>query len=464
MRLAQRINWVGVLLGAILLAACGGPAATPTLRPVVVTVYLTGTPAPVQAATATPAVIAVATLTELGQAATPQAGQPTATPAPVYGPDTYPAGVNPLTGQLVDPALVNRMPIAAKIANFPYAVRPQSGLALADLVFEHQAEAGVTRFTAVFLQNDPAEIGSIRSARFIDTEIAPMFGAMLVTSGSSIGTMTHLRSSDWFLGANLWRLVSEETSYGCPALCRQQSIYTTTVDTNSLFVYPDVLRQTVAARTGNTALPQSGFVFAGAAPAGGAPVNEVAIDFSSAAHVVYRYAADTGGYTRWQDNDPSGELVVHLDALTNAPITTANVVVLYVNHQNNFVPEDFRDGGNCGLEIQLWTIGPAKIFRDGQMYEGLWRRDESTGLKLRLEDGDGNPLALKPGNTWFGMVVLTAVAELNGSTYHVTNHVLDTRSECPIPATETPTVTPEGFVDPNATVEPVAGETETPAP
>ncbi|MCC7358877.1 MAG: DUF3048 domain-containing protein [Anaerolineales bacterium] len=354
------------------------------------------------------------------------------------------------------------MPIAAKISNFPYAVRPQSGLAAADVVFEHSAEAGVTRFTAIFLQNSPEYIGSIRSARYIDTEIAPMFGAMLVTSGSSLGTMTHLRSSDWFAGENVWRLVSEETSYGCPALCRQQSVYTTTVDTNSLFVYPDVLRQTVAVHTGSSALPQSGFVFAPAAPAGGAPVDQVTLDYSSAAHVAYRYNAAAGNYIRWQEQDLTGTLAVHLDALTNQPITTNNVVVLFVNHQNNFVPEDFRDGGNCGLEIQLWTIGPAKVFRDGQMYEGLWRRDESTSMRLRLEDGSGQPIPLKPGNTWFGLVVLTAEAGLNGTTYAVTNHVLDTRSLCPIPATETPTATPEGFVDPNATPEPPAGDTPQP--
>ena len=461
MAVGQRKTWLGVmgaLTVALLLAACGGAAtATPTLRPVVVTVYLTGTPAPVQGATDTPISVVVASST-----ATTDPGQPSATPAPVYGPDSYPPGISPLTGQQVDPALINRMPIAAKISNFPYAVRPQSGLAAADVVFEHAAEAGVTRFTAVFLQNSPEYIGSIRSARFIDTEIAPMFGAMLVTSGSSLGTMTHLRSSDWFLGDNIWRLVSEETSYGCPALCRQQSIYTTTVDTNSLFVYPDVLRQTVAAHTGNTALPQSGFAFAQAAPAGGVPVDQVTIDYSSAAHVAYRYDTAAGNYIRWQEEDLTGTLGLHLDALTNQPITTNNVAVLFVNHQNNFVPEDFRDGGNCGLEIQLWTIGPAKIFRDGQMYEGLWRRDASTGMKLRLEDGSGQPIPLKPGNTWFGLVVLTADEGLTGTTYGVTNHVLDTRSVCPIPPTETPTVTPEGFVDPNATPE--APATDTPAP
>jgi hypothetical protein len=434
------------LLAAALLAACGGPAPTPTLRPVVVTVFLTGTPAPGLAPT--PTALAVVTSTP---APTAQTSAPTAAPGAVYGPDVYPLGVNPLTGQDVGPERVNRMPIAAKISNFPYSVRPQSGLALADVVFEHLAEAGLTRFTAVFLQNDAEQIGSIRSARFIDTEIAPMFGAMLVTSGSSLGTMQNLRSNPWFLG-NIWRLVSEESSYSCPPLCRNNP--NVPDDANALFAGTQALRAATAAQAGNTHVGQSGFVFAAETPAGGAAVSEVDLHLSPAAHVAYRFNPAAGNYTRWQEKDPSGELAVHVDALSNAPITTDNVVVLFVNHQNNFVPEDFRDGGNCGLEIQLWTIGPARVFRDGQFYDGRWHRDGSTNWRLRLEDNAGNPLVLRPGNTWFAVVGLTADSALNGATYNVTNRVLDTRSVCPVPPTETPTETPEGYVEPEVTETP----------
>ena len=167
------MGWRLSLAAAALLAACGGTPALPaTLPPAIVTVYLAGTPTAAGAATP-------ASTTAPGEAtATPApATAVVATAAPVVGPDTYPANVNPLTGEVVKPEQIARMPIAAKIANFPYAVRPQSGLSLADVVFEHLAEAGVTRFTAVFEQNDADQVGSIRSARYVDTELAPMFGA-----------------------------------------------------------------------------------------------------------------------------------------------------------------------------------------------------------------------------------------------------------------------------------------------
>ena len=435
----------GLGLLAVLLAACAAP--TPTLRPVVVTVYLTGSPGP--AGPATPTAVGVATQSSPGPQASPNSPQAPATIAAVYGPDNYPAGVNPLTGQKVDPPQVNRMPVAVKISNFPFSVRPQSGLAQADVVFEHPAEAGLTRFTAVFLQNEVDKIGSIRSARFIDTEIAPMFAALLATSGSSLGTMQHLRANAWFQGDNLWRLVSEETSYVCPPLCRANPD-----DTNSLFASTKDLRAATSAKAGSTARAQSGFVFSEAAPAGGADINDVSVDFSSAAHVDWHYAATSRLYTRWQDKDATGELAAHIDALTNQPLTFRNVVVLFVSQVNNFVPEDFRDGGNCGLEIQLWTIGPAKLFRDGKLYEGRWRRDDSTGFKLRLERDDSTGLALAPGNTWFELVNLTATATFSGASYHVTNRVLDTKTECPVPPTATPTETPIGYVAPTDTPTP----------
>jgi len=420
----------GVSLLMFALGACA-PAATKTTVPLAVTVYHTGSPTPGGG----------------GTAATPVA--PAATPVAQLGPEAFPENVNPLTGEIVDPAKLNRIPIAIKISNFPYSVRPQFGLSLADVVFEHLAEAGLTRFTAVYLQNDAAKIGSIRSARFIDTEIAPMFQALLVTSGSSLGTMGHLRASAWFAGDNVWRLISEETHYVCPPLCRE-----TPDDTNTLFAGTDALRAATAAHGSQARADLSGFAFTSAAPAGGAPVTEVLVDFSSAAHVSWRYNAVSDRYARWQEKDASGDLIAHFDALTNTPITAANVVVLFVNHQNNFVPEDFRDGGNCGLEIQLWTSGPAKVFRDGQMFEGNWQRDETTKWKLQIKNGAGQIIPFHPGNTWFAVVTLRATATLAGSTYAVTNKVPDTQYECPVPPTETPTVTPIGYVAP----------TDTPAP
>jgi hypothetical protein len=447
MSFLRRGVWWGIsLLAGLLLSACAGPAPVSTLHPAVVTVYLTGTPVPGRPATPTAIGIAASVTPAAPE---PTLGSASATPVAVYGPDNYPDGVNPLTGQVVNLSQVNRMPLAVKISNFPFSARPQSGLSLADVVFEHLAEAGLTRFTAVFLQNEADKIGSIRSARFIDTEIVPMFGALLVTSGSSLGTMQHMRANPWFQGANIWRLVSEETNYVCPPLCRDNPN-----DTNSLFASTKDLRAATSAQAGPQARGQSGFSFSAAVPPGGVDAGDITVDFSSAAHVEWKYNGTAHLYTRWQDKDATGEMAAHIDALTNQPITARNVVVLFVNQVNNFVPEDFLDGGDCGLEIQLWTIGPAKVFRDGQLFEGRWHRDQSTGFRLRLEFDDGTNLALGPGNTWFDVVGLTARGALNGATYGVTNKVLDTKSECPVPPTETPTETPVGFVAPTVTPTP----------
>src|SRR5688572_26807240 len=103
----------GISLVLLAVGACA-PAVTKTLPPVAVTVYRAGSPTPG------------------GEAITPTPLPPAETPTPQLGPDTFPENVNPLTGETVDLAKLNRIPIAIKISNFPYSVRPQFGLSLAD--------------------------------------------------------------------------------------------------------------------------------------------------------------------------------------------------------------------------------------------------------------------------------------------------------------------------------------------
>src|SRR5574341_1606427 len=80
------------------------------------------------------------------------------------GPDNFPTDVNPLTGLPVDnPAVLNRRPMVVKISNAPPLVRPQAGIGEADLVYEHYAEGGLTRFSAIFYSHAPERVGSIRS-------------------------------------------------------------------------------------------------------------------------------------------------------------------------------------------------------------------------------------------------------------------------------------------------------------
>src|SRR5687767_1955906 len=83
---------------------------------------------------------------------------------------------NPLTGlAFADPSLAERRPMAIKITNSPDYVRPQSGLSLADVVYEYYIEWGDTRFIAVFYGNDAEQVGPVRSGRFFDEHILRMY-------------------------------------------------------------------------------------------------------------------------------------------------------------------------------------------------------------------------------------------------------------------------------------------------
>jgi hypothetical protein len=118
---------------------------------------------------------------------------PTATPWP-----TLDADACPLTGLSVsDPALLERRPLAIKIQNVPVA-RPQYGLPQADIVYEHLSEAGITRFTAIYLCQEIEKVGSTRSARFIDLEIPAMYESLLAFSGTSAGLYPKYLNADFY--------------------------------------------------------------------------------------------------------------------------------------------------------------------------------------------------------------------------------------------------------------------------
>ena len=67
-------------------------------------------------------------------------------------------------GIKVEPAVLDKKISTVVIENHPDA-RPQSGLDKASIVYETIAEGGITRFLAVFQENEVAEIGPVRSAR-----------------------------------------------------------------------------------------------------------------------------------------------------------------------------------------------------------------------------------------------------------------------------------------------------------
>jgi len=400
-----------LLLVLIALGGCSGDP-TPTLAQIF-TVAPTQTPPPPTSPppTHTPTPLAFPTATPR-----PTAARRTATPSPMAEPleatatavaatanalpatgpsggPEFPPDVNPLTGlQVSDLALLERCPLAIKVSNAPAVVRPQAGLDKADLVFEHYAEGGVTRLTAVFLGQTPAIAGSIRSGRLIDLEIPAMFKALFAYSGSSAGVGQRYKNSD------LWPdQIASPWSAGAAFYRREMD----KAYEHTLFVNPSTLWAEAERRGVSGRQDLRGMTFDPSPPGGATPATDIAIRYQAGiSQVEWVYNASDGRYYRWQGG------AAHREELTGAQLSAANVIVVTANHVETDIMEDTWGGGHWSIEVQIWGEGPVSIFRDGQRYDGIWRRwHRDDMLSFWTKDGSQR-LPLKPGNSWFQMAPL----------------------------------------------------------
>lgn len=383
---------------SLLLTACTQVVSVPPTATLAATPRATVASAP----TATVSVSPTFTQTPMPAMAATVSLAPSATATPPL--------INPLTGLVVsDSAVLDRRPLAVKIAHFPRSVRPQYGLAEADNVWEHYAEGGVTRFTAIFLSQAPDKIGNVRSARFVDATLGEAYQAMLVASGSSQGVFNRLRKTDFFN-----RVIAEATGYTCPILCREES---ESVTTNKLFTSAPQLWQLTTKLGLNGRQSLAGFVFDPQPKPGGVAATTVHIDFQFDNTVVeWRYEPVTQTYSRWVDTAHLPDLAPHTDAATGQQIAAANVVILYAAH----LPTDDLEGENglyFSYDIQLTGSGPAKIFRGGAEYEAMWTR-AATGLP-RFVNAVGQPAPFKPGQTWFEIVTPDSPTALTNNVFTV---------------------------------------------
>jgi hypothetical protein len=400
-----RIRWL--IFISVCLAACSfTPAATNiAVQP---TTFITNTPggqvtvAPILTLLP-PATATTAATTEPTREATPEITPeitPEVTPeitperTPVVLPDAigpyeFADNINPLTGLAVDdPAQLNHRPIVAKISNAPPLVRPQDGVGLADMVFEHYAEGGLTRFSAVFYSHLPDRVGSIRSARLIDNEVVPMYGGLLIYSGASNGVNQIIDSSD-FAGRTYMGI-----RYGFPHYYRDESI----AAPHNMFSNAAAISQ-LATEAGINERPMlNGMAFHPDPPPN--PVSDAnLIDIRYiATRVQWQWDAENGVYRRISDGQP------HYDATTEQQVTADNVVVIFSEHHfTDIIESEWQGSVSYSLEMKLWFEGDALLFRDGKRYDVRWWRPTREDM-IRLLTVDGDYMYFKPGNTWYQVV------------------------------------------------------------
>jgi len=378
-------------LGAIVLAgaACAGqetPTAPPPAPTQAVVVFATESP---PAATATRPPAATATLTP-----TVVAGMGATSNIPVQSLQDFekyvaarPADVNPLTGLKVDaPQLLQHRPLMVRIGNDPVA-RPQTALQDADMVYEEITEWYITRFTAIYLSKAPAVVGPVRSARLINLPLTPQYQGALVSSGGSDGVRWELSQTS---------IVNLDEMF-----VPQIYFYRENADWQTRLAFDaTAARAYLAEKRLDTGVNLRGFYFAN-------PLDEKLLPtgvISAATKVVIPYPQVTSEAT-WKFDPASGAYLrftvgeAHYD-VSGRQISAANVIIYFADHQDTDIVED--SNGATSIRITMKGRGAAWLLRDGKLLKGNWQTDGNSTPLFGFDNGQ--PMPLKPGNTWVEVV------------------------------------------------------------
>ncbi len=311
----------------------------------------------------------------------------------LLGPCEFPDGTNPLTGLLAqDPDLLALPPALLSVSNFPASARPQAGLNDSAFTFEMTIGEGMTRFLALFYGQFPEAvsgqkegapaIGPIRSGRLPYEDLRALFDGFLVMASADSGVAQTL---------------SDATSiYGSDG-----------DDINSALISIETLAalaQSQGERTGRKPNLE-GLCFSPEPPAGGQRAEDLHIFYSSLNQIKWTYDPARGAYVRHDiTTDGSGEFPVSTDRLTGESITKENLIVLFAHH-------DFKAPTLIDIHLTNMPPMPALLLRDGVLIEIFWTTafgdyEKETGLMrpIRFVDAEGNPVPLKPGQTWVHIV------------------------------------------------------------
>ena len=288
----------------------------------------------------------------------------------------------PLTG-LPDPdgAAQRRPVLSIKVENTPEA-RPQTGLDVADVVWDEVVEGQITRLLAMYQSQSTPVVGPIRSVRLTDPSIVWPVGGIFAYSGGAPAIVRAIEAAPVTL--------VDENAAG-DAMFRDRDRRAP----HDLFGRPDALW----AFGGEPAPPPPLFEYlkAGRAPVG-SPTTSAAIAFRGDYQVGYDWDAASGTWLR----SSGGRPFVTRDGVRVAP---ENVVI---------VPATYVGGvGNEGAEAQLVGSGPVTVLTGGVAIQGTWTRADKA-QPMQLRQADGRPLRLVPGRTWVELPDVSYAIDLVG--------------------------------------------------
>ncbi len=325
---------------------------------------------------------------------------------------------SPLTGEVLSEASLQEAPVyCIQTPNGTDGARPQSGLNQAGVIFEAIAEAGITRFAAIYQNPTTAIIGPIRSLRIYYLEWDTPFGCTIVHAG---GADDAIRA----LSAGGYRDLDESYTY------MYRGTYSGRL-WNNLFTTSANLKQFGTDRGYNTSAIKG---FARLSPAESlknrvdtlsmaplkitqatesntselsAKVASVSLRFGNVPsfNVNYTYNPESNTYLRSYGSGVAHEIYAcpdenlgeknPEDTCTLTQMAPSVVIAMVVNERK--ASDGYHE------DITATGSGKAYIFQNGMAIEGTWNK-ASRADQIKFLDNEGSEIKLAPGQTFISAI------------------------------------------------------------
>lgn len=323
-----------------------------------------------------------------------------------------------LTGEpLADKSKLNAPAYCIQTPNGLDGARPQVGLTQAGVVFEAIAEAGITRFAAIYQDPTSAIIGPIRSLRPYYLEWDTPFDCTIVHAGGSQAALAAV-------SAGGYKDLSESTQYmyrGTYSSRLWNNLFTTSedlkqfskdhsYDTSNIKGFarmtPKESNKYLAENLSNEPLditkPSTGNTSEVSVEI---PKISLNLNSSPGFNIVYTYDSDSNTYKRsYADGAPhevykcTNENLGQKDPEDVCTLTTmapSVVIAMIVNES--------RAADGYYEEIKTTGTGKAYIFQNGTVIEATWDKSSAQD-QIKFTDKDGKEVKLTPGQTFISAV------------------------------------------------------------
>lgn len=268
--------------------------------------------------------------------------------------------------------------VAVMIGNTSHA-RPQSGLSMADVVYEISVETmTITRYLAIFEGEFPDKVGPIRSIRlpFVamldewDVGIAH-FGGASKGKGDAMSVL-----EDMYLPIRYDGVMDINTDYFWR-------------DSTRIAPHNAYMDLNEASKDLPEMWPLKHFDFVESYDYVGDDATSVDINYTASIRNGYEYDETLNRYMKSLNDEEC------FDEFNDEPVLVTNIVVQHAEH--SMVESDQY------VLVNFYYSGDAEFFIGGKHIEGKWVKDHKDDT-THFFDLEGNPIQFLNGNTWIHIV------------------------------------------------------------